>query len=235
MRVLLASMSGCILDMQACANFDLALRAALDQKSSGVQFIEREQLIAALKERGFLAIDANFPDALPAVASDTGAQILVAADVTWETTHYRLRSVVVDPASRVQIAKFDATIDASQPGPSGIPILLDDPETRASFILWNNDRHAGHLFKIPLCDVCPPPTISVEALAKHLGGTVVLLATITATGGVENLVVAKSPDPLLESNALATVQRWTFKPALDFIGQPFAARVVIDVKFPMGY
>jgi TonB family protein len=234
-RVLAVPMSGCILDHQACSDFDVALQAALAPKVSGLEWIEGEKLWDTLKQHHFLELDAFFPEALAAVARDTGADILVTSDVTWEGTHYRLRIVIVDPATRMNLARFGATINDSQRKPSGRPFLLMDPDTGVAFILWNGDRRAAPLFKRPECDVCPEPPISVDALAKHLGGTVVILATITGTGAVGDLVMAKSANPVLDAPALSTVRGYIFKPALDIDGNPFAVRVEIDVNFPIGY
>jgi TonB family protein len=235
MRVLAVSMSGCILDHQACSDFDVALRAALARKISDLQWIEHDKLFDALKQHQFLQLDAFFPEALQAVAREVGADILVTSDVTWEGTHYRLRVVIVDAATRADLSKFGATINDSQRAPRGRPFLLKDPDKDVVFILWNNDHHAAPLFKRPDCDVCPQPPISVSALAKHLGGIVVLLATVTETGAVEDLVMAKSADPLLDVPALNTARGYIFKPPLDTDGKPFAARIEIDVTFPVGY
>jgi len=199
----------------------VALQAALARKVSDLEWIEHGKLFDTLKQHQFLELDAFFPEALDAVARDTGADILVTSDVTWKARITACASVIVNPATRMNLSKFGATINDSQRRPSGRPFLLTDPDTGVAFILWNNERRAAPLFKRPECDVCPQPPISVDALAKHLGGTVVLLATITDTGAIDDLVMAKSADPLLDMPALSTVRGYIFKPALDIDGKPF--------------
>jgi TonB family protein len=235
MRALAVPMSGCVLDHQACADFDAALRAALAQKIAGLQWIEHDKLTDTLRQNHFLALDAFFPEALGSVAREAGADVLITYDLIWESTHYRLRVVVTDANTRADLAKYGATVNDSQRGPTGQPFLLPDPDKPVAFILWSNDHHAAPLFKRAECEVCPQPPISVGALAKHLGGIVVLLLTVTASGGVDDVVLAKSADPLLDTPALNTARGYIFQPPLDADGKPFAARVEIDVTFPVGY
>ena len=234
-HLLAVPMSGCVLDHQACSDFDQALESALDRKVAGLDWIQYDRLAGALTQDGFLEVDAFFPEALAAVAHDLGAQVIITSDVVWDGARYSMRVAIIDGESGTTFAKFATLLSDHQPAPSGRPFLLRDPATAAAFILWNNDRHAAPLFKKPECDVCPAPSISVDVLARHLGGKVTLLATVTESGAVDRVVVAKSPDPLLDMQALAAVRAWIFKPALDVDGNPFVARVAIDVKFPVGY
>ena len=57
--------------------FEASLRADLEKIIPGVRFVERTNIINILEGRGFLALDAYFPDVLKAVAKQAGADILV--------------------------------------------------------------------------------------------------------------------------------------------------------------
>jgi len=231
--MLLVPMSGCVLDAQACADFDRALRAALSQRLPAVQFIERAQLQSALQMRGLLAIDSYYPDALQAAAGDAGADLFLTEDLVWESAFYELHVTLSDPLSGKALAKYAIVLKDGTRGPAGQPLLLKDWETGAAFILWNGDKHSAPLFKLPQCDVCPEPPVPVQSLGKHLHGKIGFLATIDERGMPGDIVLIKSLNPALDLQALRVVRDWIFKPALGIDGMPFAARTRIDINYDL--
>jgi protein TonB len=73
------------------------------------------------------------------------------------------------------------------------------------------------------------PPIGVAARAQ---GTVVLQATISKTGTIENLHVASGP-PVLQQAALDAVKTWRYRPYL-LDGQPVEVETTINVIFKLG-
>lgn len=73
------------------------------------------------------------------------------------------------------------------------------------------------------------PTI---ARAARVQGTIVLQATISKSGSIENLRVLSGP-PLLEQAALDAVHSWHYKP-YQLNGQPVAVQTTISVVFSLG-
>jgi protein TonB len=73
------------------------------------------------------------------------------------------------------------------------------------------------------------PAIAREA---HVQGTVVLQATISKTGAIENLRVLSGP-PLLQQAALDAVRVWRYKP-YQLNGEPVAVETTVDVVFSLG-
>lgn len=69
------------------------------------------------------------------------------------------------------------------------------------------------------------------AIAIHLGGTVVLQATISKTGSIENLHVVSGP-PLLHQAAIDAVQQWRYRPYL-LNNQPVEVETTINVEFTL--
>jgi len=67
------------------------------------------------------------------------------------------------------------------------------------------------------------------ARASHLEGTVVLAATISKTGTIENLRVV-SGSPMLQRAALDAVKTWQYKPYL-LNGEPVEVETTVNVNF----
>jgi protein TonB len=75
------------------------------------------------------------------------------------------------------------------------------------------------------------PTYPVIAKAAGVQGTVVLAATISKAGTIENLRVV-SGQPMLQQAALDAVKTWRYKPYL-LDGQPVEVETRINVVFTM--
>jgi protein TonB len=73
------------------------------------------------------------------------------------------------------------------------------------------------------------PTIAKEA---HIQGTVVLQATISQNGLIQNLRVISGP-PLLQQAAIDAVRSWRYKPYL-LNGEPVEVETTINVVFNLG-
>ena len=106
------------------------------------------------------------------------------------------------------------------PGQGGQPAVREAPPThvRVSTGVMN-----GLLIRNPL-PVYPP-----IARAAGVEGTVVLQATISKTGTIENLHVVAGP-AMLQQAALDAVSRWVYRPYL-LNGQPVEVDTTINVIF----
>lgn len=80
-----------------------------------------------------------------------------------------------------------------------------------------------------------PPDYPPSARARHLSGTVMVMALVCRSGRVIDgrivWPVDRTPITDLADLALAAVKQWVFKPAL-LGGQPLATEVGVPVKFP---
>jgi periplasmic protein TonB len=65
--------------------------------------------------------------------------------------------------------------------------------------------------------------------AAHIGGTVVLQATISKSGTIENLRVASGPE-LLRQAAVDAVKQWRYRPYL-LNGEPVEVETTVNVEF----
>jgi protein TonB len=76
------------------------------------------------------------------------------------------------------------------------------------------------------------PRYPAIAVATHMQGTVVLAATISMTGTIENLRVVSGP-PMLAAAAMDAVQTWRYRPYL-LNGEPVEVETTINVIFNLG-
>jgi len=75
------------------------------------------------------------------------------------------------------------------------------------------------------------PTYPMVAQAIHASGTVILQATISRTGTIENLHVVSGP-ALLRQAALDAVKQWLYRPYL-LNGQPVEVETAVSVEFKL--
>jgi protein TonB len=78
----------------------------------------------------------------------------------------------------------------------------------------------------------PDPVYPPIARAAHVQGVVVLQATISKTGAIENLKVLSGP-PMLTQAAIDAVSRWRYKPYM-LSGEPVEVETTVQVNFTFG-
>jgi protein TonB len=76
------------------------------------------------------------------------------------------------------------------------------------------------------------PTYPPIAKAARVQGTVVLQATISKTGAIENLKVVSGP-AMLQQSALDAVRTWRYKPYL-LNNEPVEVETTVNVIFTLG-
>ena len=76
------------------------------------------------------------------------------------------------------------------------------------------------------------PAYPIIAKTAGISGTIVLAATISKTGAIENLRVLSGP-PMLRQAAIDSVQNWRYRPYL-LNNQPVEVETTINVVFSMG-
>lgn len=77
------------------------------------------------------------------------------------------------------------------------------------------------------------PVYPPIAKAAHVEGTVVLQATISAAGTIENLRVTAGP-AMLRQAALDAVQSWRYRP-YELNGEPVEVETTVNVIFSLGH
>ena len=133
-------------------------------------------------------------------------------------------------------------VSASQPAPNSeisslLPpqVAVNAPDTAAMApllstpaILPSSNLAISHVTEAtPVHKV--PPVYPLEARAIHLGGAVVLEATITEDGSTRDLKVISGP-PVLAKAAIEAVRQWRYRPSL-LNGKPVAVQKQIRIVF----
>jgi TonB family protein len=80
---------------------------------------------------------------------------------------------------------------------------------------------------LPTCLYCPSPRLPRPGGV----GVVVLEVVVTTEGTADKIKVIKSPDQRFTDVSIETVQKWRFKPAVDFDGNPIAVFVPVQLTF----
>ncbi len=78
----------------------------------------------------------------------------------------------------------------------------------------------------------PSPIYPPIARSAHVSGTVVLAATISTQGRIENLRVV-SGNPMLTTAAIGAVKTWRYRP-YQLNGQPVEVETTINIVFNLG-
>jgi TonB family protein len=230
-HILIAGLQECHLEDEICALFDVALRAELAKSIPGVSFVKRESIDNILKGRGFLAIDAYFPEVLKAVAKQAGADILVTSTLKWHPDGDELISEVSDEARGKKLDQFRVKLSRSPADSDEGPLVFKDPESGTSLIISKGSQSAFSRIEYPKCLRCPDPSYTPEARTSQIQGRVFLMLTVTEKGEAINIGVVDGLDGGLTGQAVEAVRTWQFKPAKDKEGEPISLRVPVEVIF----
>jgi protein TonB len=125
--------------------------------------------------------------------------------------------------------------DMSEGVPGGIGSIIHDMGTRQATVVRPKAPNslsvpsrlmAGNLLTKAL------PLYPAIARAAGIQGTVVLQATISKSGSIENLKVMGGP-PMLQQAAMDAVRSWRYRPYL-LNGEPVEVETTINVIFHLG-
>jgi TonB family protein len=230
-RVLVATLDGCLMDVQICAAYDGALRASLAKSLPTIQFVSREDVASLVKKHGFLGIDVYSSVVLREMAPETGAEILVTENLGLVSDGYELTGEAFDVRTDKSLDKFTAKVAPSRPGARDEPTVVKDLETGISLITWTQKKSKFHVFRYPECERCPSPQYTKEARKKRLKGKMFLVATVTELGVLQDIHVVKGLGPGFDSAVVEAVRAWLLKPAVGVDGKLFAVRIPIELTF----
>jgi protein TonB len=132
------------------------------------------------------------------------------------------------------------------PAPGGFLAMDSGPDAGASASdAFRGQRHATITPAAPNVPIRVPSTIVAGlllnktiphyppiAVAAHIEGTVILQATISISGTIENLRVVSGP-AMLQQAALDAVSNWRYRPYL-LNGKPLEVETTVNVIFTLG-
>jgi len=232
--ILTTPLAGCLGVPDLCAQFDRALRSALQETITNVQFIDRQEAVSHLMDHGFLSIDA-YLGALDVVASDAGAEVVIGEAFRRKQSICELHTTIADSKHLYALDEFDSGIPCSLVTTKTILSLLKDPATGVSLPVPTprapDAPPVSAQVKVPSCVSCPEPRYTGFARQKGLQGSVQLLITVTEQGTVQDAVALGAVDEGLARASVEAVSGWLLKPATGFDGKPFPMRTFVTVTF----
>jgi TonB family protein len=105
----------------------------------------------------------------------------------------------------------------------------DDPIVTADIPIQRTPGTTGAT--LPSCTYCPAAQFSDAAVKTKIQGTILLSVVITAAGRPASISVTRGLPCGMNSQALESVKKWRFKPALDSNGNPTPARQMVEMTF----
>jgi protein TonB len=125
-----------------------------------------------------------------------------------------------------------ASLDSSDGAPNGIGVFASHPAVVVHPDIAGPVRLSSVLVA-GLALYKPSPPYPAIARAAGVQGTVVLQATISKDGTIENLRVVSGP-VMLQQTALDTVKTWRYRPYL-LNHLPVEVETTVNVVFTMGH
>ncbi|HTV82608.1 MAG TPA: energy transducer TonB [Acidobacteriaceae bacterium] len=170
------------------------------------------------------------PPAPPQIASAPAArpvnlELLLTAPTHIPAQIARVPVAASEPPRLIGIGP-ESGIPVLSPGPSAPPLPRVRLEKPSGPTRISSGVAAGQLLA-PI-----QPQYPAIALAAHVQGTVVVAATISASGYIENLRVLGGP-PMLVSAAVSAIRQARYRPYL-LNGEPVPVATTINVQFVLG-
>ena len=230
-QVLIAPLVGCLVSEPACSEFDAALRSALQNMVSSVQFVPREDVLRQIKTVGLIGLDAYQDIVLEPVARSVGAEILVTVSLDWTKSGYQMNSRIFDPARRKDLAQLKSKARWPLSASGREPIIFTDPDTGVSLIIPGDPKRPSNTAAYPQCQQCPEPQFTEEMRAKREEGKVMALVTITDQGLPVDAHAIRSFSLAAAESTVNAIRGWRFIPAQKPSGTPYATRTIVEVNY----
>lgn len=80
----------------------------------------------------------------------------------------------------------------------------------------------------PECAYCPPPLLTDAARLSKYRGSITLSVVVTPAGAADSIFVLKGAPFQMNEQAIETVRKWKFKPAMKN-GKPVSSRVPVEI------
>lgn len=167
---------------------------------------------------------------------------VVQGEVTWSRVRALVRfnsdgTTAVDLAPAILADNFGdpgtpKPAAASFPRPASSPACTLVTEPAQTPVLVDGAYIVGiGGIGIPKCIACPNPSYSDQARSAKVSGSVVLHLIVTAEGQASNIQVKRSLGYGLDEQAIETVGKWRFEPAVGPEDKPVPVWTNIEVIF----
>jgi TonB family protein len=138
-------------------------------------------------------------------------------------------SLPLTPELRANLSKPATTAPVSRQGDKN---TWANPDARPGVDITITPRTQGRTKPNPSeCTYCPNAQFSDAAVKAKAQGTILLALIIDAAGRPASISVMRGLPCSLSSQAIESVKKWRFKPALDSNENPIPARQVVEITF----
>lgn len=167
---------------------------------------------------------------------------VVQGEVTWSRVRALVRfnsdgTTAVDLAPAILADNFgdpgtpkSAAVSFPRPASSPACTLVTEPAQTPVLVDGAYIVGIGGI-GIPKCIACPNPSYSDQARSAKVSGSVVLHLIVTAEGQASNIQVKRSLGYGLDEQAIETVGKWRFEPAVGPEDKPVPVWTNIEVIF----
>jgi TonB family protein len=199
-------------------------REALVKSAHSFRVEDSSRFLGILGKNGALSASIDDADTASWFLRDSDVDTSILGSVSEESGGLKISVQAVRVRDSHQICKFET----SMPLTDDLKALVGVSRKR-EFASWPRGGKNG--YSSPTCISCPPAQYVGAALNQRIEGTVLLEITVDEDGRAKHIRVTKALSYGLTQEAVATVQKWRFKPANGPDGKPAAVREKIQVAF----
>jgi TonB family protein len=189
---------------------------------------DRSAIVERMLATQLSQYDLTFPGAAALVVRDSEFDSWIIAQLTPRGDFIDVKFSVFEVTNRSwrpsEIAKLSAQVSFTPE----LKAMLDPapPDPLAAYPLAGTNGVGT-----PACVTCHQPDYTDAAVKAHIEGRVYLEIVVETSGDVGKIVVKRGAPLGLTEKAIASIQQWKLKPALDKAGQPVAVRQTAEVRF----
>jgi len=201
--------------------------SALAKSASDIHIVDRGELVHALEERKWMAIDLDVSEVFSSVAGALGADAVISGKLKVGGNVLELSLEAVNLSTEKNIAELKANILMPQGIDGSLDVPVRDPVTGV-YVAGVGGVTA------PTCNYCPQPEYSPEARRKQIRKVAdTFRITVRADGRVADIRLLKPAGSGLDENSAAVLQRWEMSPARLVDRTAVPSRVNVEVTYSL--
>jgi TonB family protein len=214
------------------------LSAALIQRISANNVVERTQLAASLRDNGLSPADLRDRDIASWLGRETGANSIVIGSLVAREGNFILTLELfrIGDSKRVfeavvNIPRTDQIADLAEKPVNWPP----PPDVAVTCLTPAHTSESAAVFKaagvtLPGCSYCPQPSYTDAARSAKYQGTAKFNVVVDENGRASSISLVDPGGHALDVEAIKVIRTWRFKPAIKE-GKPVAVCVLIEVSF----
>jgi TonB family protein len=216
------------------------LSAALTERMTASNVVERTQLSARLRTNGLSPADLRDRDIASWLSGETGARAMVVGLLVARGGQFLLSLELVRIGDSQQL--LEAKVDI--PGTDETTALADrpmdwppPPDVVVACLMSERSNQTVTIFQaagvtLPACSYCPQPSYTDAARSAKYQGTARFNVIVDENGHASSISLVDPAGHGLDVEAIKMIRTWRFKPAIKE-GKPVAVCVMVEVGFKL--